>query len=77
VLSRVVFGGFWALVTVGLTIAALAGLAAGRPGGLLGLPLAALTGLYSRHISRRPIPHPVLVVRPGATGSPISAACGR
>lgn len=50
--SRVVFGGFWALVTFGLTIAGLTGLASGKPGALLAIPMAALTALYSRYIFR-------------------------
>ena len=49
-LSRIVFGGFWALVTVGLTLAAFAGMAAGKPQSLLALLAAVLTGLYARYI---------------------------
>jgi hypothetical protein len=51
-LSRTVFGGFWALVTVGLILAAFAGMAAGKPQALLALLAAVLTGLYARYIFR-------------------------
>jgi len=51
-LSRTLFGGFWALVTLGLLIAALAGVSNGHAGALLGIPAAALTGLYSAYIFR-------------------------
>jgi hypothetical protein len=51
-LSRTVFGGFWALVTGGLVLAALIGMADGRPQSLLGLAGAGLTGLYARYIFR-------------------------
>lgn len=51
-LSRIVFGGFWAVVTLGLTLAAITGLAAGKPQSLLALLAAVLTGLYARYIFR-------------------------
>jgi hypothetical protein len=51
-LSRTIFGGFWALVTVGLILAAFAGMAAGKPQALLALLAAVLTGLYARYIFR-------------------------
>jgi hypothetical protein len=51
-LSRTIFGGFWALVTVGLILAAFTGVAAGRPQSLLALLAAVLTGLYARYIFR-------------------------
>ena len=52
VLSRTIFGGFWAVVTVGLVLAALAGVAAGHPQALVALLAAMLTGLYARYIFR-------------------------
>jgi hypothetical protein len=51
-LSRIIFGGFWALVTVGLIFAAFAGMTAGKPQSLLALLAAVLTGLYARYIFR-------------------------
>ena len=51
-LSRTLFGGFWALVTLGLLIVALSGVSKGRAGALLALPAGALTGLYSAYIFR-------------------------
>jgi hypothetical protein len=51
-LSRTVFGGFWALVTLGMFIAGVAGMAHGHAGALLTIPVAALTGLYSRYLFR-------------------------
>jgi hypothetical protein len=52
VLSRTVFGGFWAVVTVGLILAAFAGAAAGHPQALAALLPAVLTGLYAWYIFR-------------------------
>lgn len=53
ILSRAVFGGFWAVVTLGIVIAGIAGFANGSPGGgFLALIVAALTGLYARYIFR-------------------------
>ncbi|WP_030436786.1 hypothetical protein [Actinoplanes subtropicus] len=52
ILSRTIFGGFWALVTLGLVIAGLTGMAAGEPKSLLALVAAVLTGLYARYIFR-------------------------
>jgi hypothetical protein len=52
VLSRSIFGGFWALVTAGLLLASFAGMAAGQPQALLALLGAVLTGLYARYIFR-------------------------
>src|SRR5581483_6064191 len=37
IISRVIFGGFWSLVTLGLVIAGFGSLGAGHPGGLLAL----------------------------------------
>jgi len=51
-LSRTIFGGFWAVVTAGLVFAAFIGMADGRPQALLGLVAAGLTGLYTRYIFR-------------------------
>jgi hypothetical protein len=51
-LSRIIFGGFWAVVTAGLVLATFIGMADGRPQALLGLVGAALTGLYARYIFR-------------------------
>ena len=51
-LSRTLFGGFWALVTVGLILAAITGVAAGHPQALLALLAAVPTGLYARYIFR-------------------------
>lgn len=51
-LSRTIFGGFWAIVTLGLVIGGLAGLSKGHGGALLAIPVAALTGLYSAYIFR-------------------------
>jgi hypothetical protein len=51
-LSRTVFGGFWAVVTLGLLIAALSGVSNGHAGALLAFPAAVLTGLYSAYIFR-------------------------
>jgi hypothetical protein len=50
--SRVVYGGFWAVVTVGLVIAGFALLSDGNPSGLLSLIIAALTGIYAVYIFR-------------------------
>jgi hypothetical protein len=50
--SRVIFGGFWALVAVGALVGGLS-LMGHSPGtGLLGLLVAVLAGLYSRYIFR-------------------------
>ncbi len=51
-ISRTIFGGFWALVTLGLFISGMAGVAKGHAGGLLALLVAVLTGLYSAYIFR-------------------------
>jgi hypothetical protein len=51
-LSRTLFGGFWTLVTVGLILAAITGVAAGHPQALLALLVAVPTGLYARYIFR-------------------------
>jgi hypothetical protein len=50
--SRAIFGGFWAIVTLILFISGIAELAKGHAGGLLALLVAALTGLYSAYIFR-------------------------
>jgi hypothetical protein len=51
-ISRVIFGGFWALVTLGLFISGMAAVAKGHAGGLLALLAAVLTALYSAYIFR-------------------------
>ena len=51
-LSRVIFGGFWAVVTVGLVLGGLAGATAGHPQALVALLPALLTGIYARYIFR-------------------------
>jgi hypothetical protein len=52
VISRVVFGGFWTLVTIGAFIGGLVALSQGSAGGLLAILVAALTGLYAGYIFR-------------------------
>lgn len=51
-LSRTIFGGFWAIVTLAFVIGAFAGLSKGQAGALLAIPVAGLTGLYSAYIFR-------------------------
>jgi hypothetical protein len=51
-ISRVIFGGFWALVTLGLFISGMTAVAKGHAGGLLALLAAVLTALYSAYIFR-------------------------
>jgi hypothetical protein len=51
-LSRTIFGGFWAIVTLFLVIGALAGLSQGHAAALLAIPVGGLTGLYSAYIFR-------------------------
>jgi hypothetical protein len=51
-ISRVIFGGFWALVTLGLFISGMTAVAKGHAGGLLALLAAVLTTLYSAYIFR-------------------------
>jgi hypothetical protein len=51
-ISRVIFGGFWALVTLGLFISGMTAVAHGHAGGLLALLGAVLTALYSAYIFR-------------------------
>lgn len=51
-LSRTLFGGFWALVTAGLILAAITGVAAGHLQALVALLVAVPTGLYARYIFR-------------------------
>jgi len=50
--SRVVYGGFWALVAVVAGIGGLALLGNGEGTGLLGLIIAALAGIYAAYIFR-------------------------
>jgi len=52
VISRVVFGGFWTLVTIGCAFAGFALLSGGNASGLLALGIGALSGLYARYIFR-------------------------
>ncbi len=52
ILSRLVFGGFWAVVSLVLLLTSLATLVHGHPAGLLGILLAGLFGLYARYIFR-------------------------
>jgi hypothetical protein len=51
-ISRVIFGGFWALVTLGLFISGMTAAAKGHAGGLFALLAAVLTALYSAYIFR-------------------------
>jgi len=51
-ISRVIFGGFWAVVTVIAVVGGIALLANGMVGGLLLLVIAVLAGLYSRYVFR-------------------------
>jgi hypothetical protein len=51
-ISRVIFGGFWALVTLGLFISGMTAVAKGHASGLLALLAAVLTALYSAYIFR-------------------------
>jgi SAM-dependent methyltransferase len=50
--SRVFYGGFWVLVTAVFGIGGLAMLGDGNAGGLLGLIIAALAGIYAVYIFR-------------------------
>jgi hypothetical protein len=52
IIGRVIFGGFWTLVTIGLIIAGFGSLGNGHPGGLLALGGAVLTGLYAIYLFR-------------------------
>ena len=52
IISRIIFGGFWAAVTLGLAVAGFAIMGQGHAGGLVGLGAAVLTGLYSAYILR-------------------------
>jgi hypothetical protein len=51
-ISRTIFGGFWAIVTLALFVGGLAGLSQGHAGALLAIPVAGLTGLYAAYIFR-------------------------
>lgn len=51
-ISRAIFGGFWALVTLGFFISGMTAIAKGHAGGLLALLGAVLTALYSAYIFR-------------------------
>jgi hypothetical protein len=51
--SRIIFGGFWTVVTLAAAIAGVTAFVHGSPGaGFLALVVAALTGLYARYIFR-------------------------
>ena len=53
IISRIIFGGFWAAVTLGLAVAGFAVMGNGHAGGgLVSLGAAVLTGLYSAYIFR-------------------------
>lgn len=50
--SRVFYGGFWALVAVVSTVAALASFGDSPGAAMMGLVIAVLAGLYARYIFR-------------------------
>jgi len=50
--SRVIYGGFWALVAIVAGIGGLVLLGDGQPTGLLALIIAALAGIYAVYIFR-------------------------
>jgi hypothetical protein len=53
IMSRAIYGGFWALVAVIVGCLALAGLFKGQLGGaLIGLAVAAAAGFYARYVFR-------------------------
>ncbi|GAA1791501.1 hypothetical protein HC028_01060 [Planosporangium flavigriseum] len=53
IVSRVIFGGFWSVVTVAALIAGIVGFSHGQAGvGFGALIVAVLTGLYARYIFR-------------------------
>ena len=53
IIGRIIYGGFWSAVTLGVTVFAFFSFSHGNGGpGFVGLVVAVLTGLYSAYIFR-------------------------